>query len=139
MRIMFLDDDPQRHQFVHDVLDEAPQHEITYVHTCLQATYALKSESVFDIVFLDHDLADNRNGAGYSDAFSQDTGLDVARFITHTLAANKRPHKIIIHSLNPVGALRMYDELKAYSLEVFRVPYGDDSFINVLDSIQRKH
>ena len=56
------------------------------------------SSTLFDLIFLDHDLGDN----------NPCTGLDVAKMI-HT--TKNKDSNIVVHSMNVIAADRMYDEM----------------------------
>lgn len=120
MKILFLDDDKNRHatfRMNNIGLD------ITYVWTADEAIEAFKKE-VFDEVSLDHDLAWQKN-MQLPDA-GEGSGYDVAIFISK-LPKEKRPKMVIIHSLNPAGAHRMGQALKECRQEgmrVMRIPFG---------------
>jgi CheY-like chemotaxis protein len=102
MKVLFLDDDLNRHkQFKQHFGDES--NSITYVETAEDAINALRSTQ-FDSIFLDHDL-----GGKYYVESTEDTGWGVAKWIAENL--EYKPI-IILHSLNPVGAVRMYNVLK---------------------------
>jgi CheY-like chemotaxis protein len=102
MKVLFLDDDLNRHkQFKANFGDES--NTITYVETAEDAIKAL-TDSEFDSIFLDHDLG----GQYYVDS-TEDSGWGVAKWIADNLGYKPI---IILHSLNPAGAIRMYNVLK---------------------------
>ena len=74
-----------------------------------------------DVVYLDHDLAYKvRHPTKVVDKQGNDhfvNGNDAAQFIA-TLFRNRRPHQVIIHSMNPTGARNI-----AATLEKAGVPH----------------
>lgn len=122
MRILVLDDDEIRHEQFRDNLKE---HSVVHVYTAEEAGAALGAEK-FDLAYLDHDLQDFQNNpSGYG--VIEQTGFDVARFIARYLAPQKRPDKVIVHSWNPGGAIRMVKELRENGLVAVYEPFGGQS------------
>jgi CheY-like chemotaxis protein len=110
MRILVLDDDLDRHDLFRKVLS---RHKALLVQTVAACIEALK-ETKYDLVYLDHDLADfcaeNKIPGMYG---SQElTGVDVARFMANDLPIEQRPKEVVVHSWNPDGAKRIVDTLK---------------------------
>lgn len=101
MNILFLDDDDARHRtFDNSIAKLGINADIAHVSNADQAIKALKRNK-YDLVFLDHDLG----GEIYVDVNHRNTGSEVARVIYNN---NLQPSAIIIiHSLNPVGAINM--------------------------------
>jgi len=106
MRILFLDDMLDRHQaFRRNRIG----HDITHVETAPEAIAVLKRSEPFDIVQLDHDLAEEhylKASEGLSEERREGeaeylcgTGMDVVDFIC-TMPKEKRPKLVIIHSWN---------------------------------------
>lgn len=97
MKILILDDDMNRHIIFNRKLIG---HLVTNVTTAKEAIYKLQTES-FDIVFLDHDLG----GEIFVSSSHENTGYSVAKWLSEL--KDRQPERIIIHSLNPVGASNM--------------------------------
>lgn len=106
---LIIDDQVERHEAIEMFLIGTYRVEHAWSYT--DATGHLTSGS-WDVVYLDHDLADFEYATGYCtgdfNAVPQRemTGLDVASFITH-MRDDKRPRRVVIHSWNPVGAAAM--------------------------------
>lgn len=118
MKILFLDDDDRRHLRFRAI---SGGHEVAHVRTHDQAIAALSARR-FDQVWLDHDLsvrAAQRAMVGLCSG-GEKTGLDVARYIAETLAAELRPKLVVIHSLNPAGGDRMLALLAAAGIATKR-------------------
>lgn len=106
MRVLILDDDNERHEAFasyfkgHDVT-----HAIRFSDFCVK----LKGEK-FDLIHLDHDLADfcpeNKDHDGMY-GVREWTGADAAWMIACDLPESKWPDRVVIHSWNPDGAQRM--------------------------------
>jgi CheY-like chemotaxis protein len=127
MRILFLDDDPERHALFNQALDMSMQEQVWAVYDVAGAIDALEEGSPFDIAFLDHDL----DGRIYVQE-SEGTGTEVAQHIT-TLEPADRPGLIVVHSFNPAGASRMLKILQAQNCNAQYYPFGSQPFLACLD------
>jgi len=85
----------------------------------------------WDIIMLDHDLGIERPGTRLYDAsdphrpvIREATGLDAARVIAD-LPPRLRPEKVIIQSLNPVGAERIYQVMLDARIPAVKLPFTD--------------
>lgn len=117
MRVLFLDDMEVRH---HRALRVYFKHTVVEAWTARQAIDAMKKER-FDVVCLDHDLEEERYEEHTADGMLANggtgdrlkgSGAEVAQFMAVELAAELRPHHVVIHSLNDYGANRMAGILK---------------------------
>jgi CheY-like chemotaxis protein len=126
VRILILDDNPERHKVFAGVLKRE-----VLVHVFVAA---LQSQEPFDLVYLDHDLGDFAAADTYDDygdgmysggSKREYTGADVAWFIARKLDQSKWPTRIIIHSWNPDGARRMRDTLQDAGLSCVCQPFGE--------------
>jgi len=109
MRILILDDDPDRHEWFEKAFSGK---DITKAYTYEEAVSALDSGKKYDVVFLDHDLG------------SVENGVDVATHIAKSIPEHSIPELVWIHSMNPVGARRMEDVLKDRGIRFCRTPFG---------------
>lgn len=117
-KIFVLEDDPERiNQFVdrfqelslrlsnleastnyvvdHDIVDNAKE------------AKELLEKNVYDLIFLDHDLG----GKIFVDSDDDNTGSEVARWLSSKPMNENNDSKIIIHSFNPTGADYMNERL----------------------------
>ena len=101
VRILFLDDDPERHRHFHGFLEGAAV-EIVAVTTAEEAIAAIDA-SPFDLICLDHDL----NGQIFVES-GPGTGYEVALHLARTPRAGAQ---IVVHSLNEDGARKMLEVL----------------------------
>lgn len=144
MQILFLDDDDLRHRLFRRSLVGSP-HAITPVKNAKEAIQALQTRR-FDLVFLDHDLADQhyvtlqQASAGLWGASmgGEATGYEVARFIAEVLAADLRPRQLVVHSMNPEGSKRMVAALEGAGLEVHKITFGSKEFSRLLEQLRAK-
>jgi len=100
MNILILEDDKERHKAFLNNLNVAS---VVIVDTAKEAIQKLSKYS-WDYLFLDHDLGGQQmveSGPG--------TGYEVALWLEQN--PDKQPAKIIIHSFNPTGALKMKQAL----------------------------
>lgn len=120
MKILFLDDDLDRHSKFTEASNGS---EVTFVHGVAQAIEALSTDQ-FDIAFLDHDL----DGRVFVEE-SEGTGTEVAEYIAKMPAEN-RPRIVIVHSMNPYGAQRMMNILRTAPgrLLAWQTPFGTQEF-----------
>lgn len=131
MRILILDDNPDRHKtFARNLKGE----DLVHVYRYTEVIATLQTQEPFDLVYLDHDLGEFTEADKYddygdgvaSDGNSREyTGADVAWFIARKLDQTKWPTRIIIHSWNPVGARRMRDMLCDVGLSCVCQPFGE--------------
>lgn len=115
MRILVIDDERtfNHHKLGDFVGVEHLYDSVLYARTLDQAAEQFwDTDTVWDVVFLDHDLGNNQD----------------MRFLTRSLereayAGTLFPvRKFIIHSMNPLGRKEMYDALhKFYNVEFARV------------------
>jgi CheY-like chemotaxis protein len=114
MRILVLDDDSQRHQwFDAHILG----HERAW--SAKEARRALHENPRYDLVFLDHDLAEDYSVVP---AVWGEDGRTVARFIA-AMPAGRRPAMAHIHSSNWGGAMEMEAILTAAGVKVARAEF----------------
>jgi CheY-like chemotaxis protein len=97
MRILVLDDDKGRLSLFKQKLIG---HVVDCVETAPEAIMRLSEGALWDIVFLDHDLADTQMVAS-----GPGTGWEVAKWLSEHL--DRKPAQIVIHSFNEPGAKNM--------------------------------
>ena len=97
MKILILDDDLDRHA---NFKKRLIGHEVTHVETSQACIDKLKDNGPWDYCFLDHDL-----GGEVFVKSGKNTGYEVAEWLRDN--QNKMPGNVIVHSLNPAGALNM--------------------------------
>ena len=107
MNILILDDDLDRQKKFQKALYRADR--LGQVTTASNCIWMLQAEH-WDCLFLDHDLG----GETYVDSNNPNTGYQVARFLY--VHPDLKPKRIIIHSLNAVGAKAMQDLLPGSEL-----------------------
>lgn len=92
MRVLILDDAPERHfAFAERLFGE----EVTHVYRHESAVAVFNVELAFDRVYLDHDLGTTA------------TGYDTAKFIALELPKIQQPRLVVVHTNNPIGGERM--------------------------------
>lgn len=97
MKILILDDEQYRHDIYRKNLIG---HSLTHVETARDCIRELNTNGPWDWCFLDHDLGGTtfaKSGPG--------TGYEVAEFLRDNNSLV--PKNVIVHSLNPAGALNM--------------------------------
>jgi len=114
VRILVLDDDFRRHDwFDANILGHDS------VWSAKEARRALQENPRYDLVFLDHDLAEDYSVVP---AVWGEDGRTVARFIA-AMPADKRPAMAHIHSSNWGGACEMEAILTAAGVKVARAEF----------------
>ncbi|MFA6159164.1 MAG: cyclic-phosphate processing receiver domain-containing protein [Candidatus Paceibacterota bacterium] len=108
-KILFLDDMQARHKSFRENSSESQSLEfggwkVTHVNTASEAIAALGDMSLYEIVFLDHDLSeeDIMNVPGRPSKVP--TGMDV---VDHICKMSRPPESIVIHSCNAPAADEM--------------------------------
>lgn len=117
MRILFLDDDRQRHWIFQDYCAEAaivPDHAFD-----ADEAAAMMTRTRYDVAFLDHDLAEEHHRASYVGGPGDGTAL--ARWMA--FSCQTLPHIVVIHSYNAEAAERMRGIL-APCVTVHVAPFG---------------
>lgn len=114
MRVLILDDDPKRHAVF---ASHFAGHDVTHTTKFSDFCTAMQGPQ-FDLVHLDHDLADFcKDNIDHDGMYGSRewTGLDAAWFITCEVPPERQPIRAVIHSWNPAGALRMRQMLQERS------------------------
>lgn len=108
MKILFLDDDLNRHQIFKQNL---PGIDIDQAFSAKDAIEKI-NKNTYNVVFLDHDLSEHH----YRDESSNDdeTGQMVAKYISNNKEKFPNDVVIVLHSLNPVGRAEMKKILKNF-------------------------
>lgn len=113
MKILFLDDDEQRHSHYQKV---SIGHEVRHVRTALAAIAALRKLGPYDVADLDHDL-----GGQHMVSFeNKGHGGEVARYIAEHPETVKR---VIVHSYNEPAAMKMCSLLRQANVDVTWYPF----------------
>jgi CheY-like chemotaxis protein len=135
-RVLFLDDMEDRVSRFRARLTQIGHAErVDVARTADEAVDALRSQSYYDWVFLDHDLEPEHYE---SDAYDRGTGLQVARHLNGLLEQFRHDAEkllgytpsegslhdpvVVVHSMNPVGAARMLDAMPLVRARV-HVPF----------------
>jgi len=128
VRILVLDDDSRRHQWF-----DAHVHGHERAWSAKEARRALLENARYDLVFLDHDLAEDYSMVP---AVWGEDGRTVARFIA-AMPAHRRPAMAHIHSSNWGGATEMEAILTAAGVKVARAefPEGCKEAIDALAAV----
>jgi hypothetical protein len=121
MRILILDDDHRRHELF---LKHFAQKDVDYLQiepTADGAEHALSTQPKFDVLMLDFDLVLNQPSIHHS---VHTNGVKVAQFVTR-MPDEAIPDKIVVHSMNPIGADRIVRYLASHGIiNVFVEPFN---------------
>lgn len=124
MKILFLDDMPERHVKAKSVLIG---HELMHAMNCDEAKEMMLKHK-FDVVSLDHDLAEEhyQPWGGYGEAPASrltKSGTEVAQWMATELPSSHRPPLVLLHTLNHSGAERMQAILQDAQYTVKKKPF----------------
>lgn len=122
MRVLVLDDDDYRH-FMFNIAFK--NHYVKNVRNVAEAVEALKEET-WDLVQLDHDLADVHYHELKAGKVGELTGMDVAVHIARYMDREKLPTRVVVHSWNPPGAKAMVEILRDAGISVVYQPFNPD-------------
>ena len=122
MRVLFLDDMEERHVRFENHFDG--QFDITHAWGYKDCVDYLKSEE-FDLVFLDHDLAETEIPDDPEDIFKNEflSGTDVVHTIVQTMEKNEKSPGFVVHSVNPEGRERMVKMLRHAGFDAQPYPF----------------
>lgn len=102
LKVLVLEDESYRRELIQPLLDN---HQVSWAKNSVEALKFLDLEK-FDLILLDHDLADNT------------CGCSVASRLADPLCLNHKT-KVVVHSINPIGIKRM---MKLLSNMPVRIP-----------------
>ena len=131
-KILILEDNTERIKLFKKNLIGHDVKTTEFVDECKQYL----TEYKFDFIFLDHDLG----GKTFVESGgSEPTGYDIASWIVTDLKEENYPIAVLIHSLNPYGAQKMFDEIE--KIDVFRgvTPFvwQNENLSDLLDGIKK--
>lgn len=117
MNLFVLEDDPARRALLGEQLEEGDR--VVWVETCADFH---RFKPPYDLILLDHDLG----GRQLED--HEDSGT---RFAELMVAGGFKGGAVVVHSFNPVGALRMMQILRTHCDALRYVPFGGDLFTTI--------
>lgn len=121
MRILIVDDEPQRHDLFMKRLGTV--HDLVIVNNYASAVHQLEG-APFDLVHLDYDLDEFvQNPVDAGPYGKEKTGFDVARYMAG-MVKSKWPKKVVVHSLNPAKAPLMLETLRGIGIPVEYKPFS---------------
>jgi hypothetical protein len=116
VKIFVLEDDANR---VMRLEQELIGHEVTFAKSVATAREAW-GKGGFDLALLDHDLG----GKTFVDSKEEDTGY---RFLEEKVG-EMGDTVVVLHSLNPAGAMNMFNLARGKVSAALRVPFGKPLF-----------
>jgi len=135
MRILFLDDNENRHKVFQHVVKKKDTTEIDWAQTAEQAIEYLNNRPKYDIICLDHDLGEEHENISEANAEDTEygeimTGYDVAVFMVTELEEELQPPYAIVHTFNPHGAKRITSALNEGGIQkfIYVFPFSEDGF-----------
>lgn len=123
MKILILDDLKARHQVLTEIYKG---HDITNVYSYLAFVHKI-GDTKYDLIYLDHDLgSDINNPDVYIDGWGikqRYTGYHAATALCG-LDKDRKPARVVVHSLNPIKSKSMVADLKAAGIDARWEPFG---------------
>jgi|SRR5579885_337570 len=123
MRILILDDMQIRHDTFKRIYQD---HEVVCVFRFRE--FLSKLDTKFDLIHLDHDLGDEIADADtFVDGWGKTRWFDGqnAAQVLCELSDKLKPTKVIVHSVNSVGAKAMVSMLARADIPVVWEPFGE--------------
>ena len=123
MRILFLDDDPER---VKAFLMANRHHEVHVATNYVEAIQAIRKYD-YEMMWLDHDLSvEDQMLDPIRDRhrFKERGGTDVALAIVLHCSGKRKPKEVVVHSYNPLGARNMMAILARLHILVSHRPFS---------------
>lgn len=116
MRILFMDDDDQRHKdFGHNSIGNVVDH----AYSAAEAIRKLGEQS-YDMVFLDYDLESDPTLMQMDD---YESGEVVAEWLAEN-SQGRQDCTFVVHSLNDQGSIGLTSILRSAGLNVIRSPWA---------------
>lgn len=117
MRILILEDSRRR---IKKIRKQFLMHRLTFFEDACEAIDHIRSNSLdYDAFFLDHDLGNKI----FCSRRNRNTGLFFVKSVLEEIKSSRTLALIVIHSWNPIGAMRMKKVLKDCGKTVRWVPY----------------
>lgn len=124
MHILILDDQAERHEIFQKIYHN---HDVVSVFKYSEFVEQL-GERRWDLIHLDHDLGDFvSNPDTWVDGWGcirEFTGCEAAKRVCE-LNVEQQPNRVIVHSINPVGARTMLQMLDRASIPTTWEPFGE--------------
>ncbi|HVG39957.1 MAG TPA: cyclic-phosphate processing receiver domain-containing protein [Pyrinomonadaceae bacterium] len=117
LRVFLLDDDERRHEWF---MKRFSRDDLDIAKDVPEAT-ALLSRKPYDAIFLDHDLLPEHYEAD-APADDERTGYAVAVWLS-TRRDLQQESRIVVHTRNADGAMRMVEELRRSGRQADYVPF----------------
>lgn len=129
MIILFVDDDQMRHDLAEKYL-HGGSNLLLHAFTYEDAVIILRGhKNQIDLLMLDHDLWDIRDGIDYN-------GSMLANFILNQLELDKLPKQAITHSWNYNGRLSICSKLETAGIPTQNEPFSEAMLKRVAEAIK---
>lgn len=146
MRVLFLDDNENRHKVLKSVIVGTAVTHVDWAQNAEEAIKYLNEKPKYDIICFDHDLSEEHysafiehgENANYGDTM---TGYDVAVFLVTELEEDKQPDYAIVHTFNSDGAKRITAALNEAGLQkyIYVFPFNPNNFERTLNHISMSY
>lgn len=112
MRIFILEDNKER---IEQFMQNLEGHDVTISKDPKEAIDIIKNQEPFDYICLDHDMGNVFEQPG------EGTGYELAAWLAKH--PEKKPRKLLIHSMNNVGAAAMMRVLGDAGIRATYIPF----------------
>jgi DNA-binding NarL/FixJ family response regulator len=134
MKILFIDDEPYRHELVDSYLAE--DHNIIHVYNAEEAIEHFKLNPSIDLAMFDHDLGNYIDGGDTS--VLHRNGSALASDILNILLEEEFPKKVIVHSMNFNGASNIYSKFYSAKVPVEIRMFSNDMLMELVEELKGK-
>lgn len=116
MKILILEDSPERHKLFKQNLIGTDLTITEYVDECKK----LMQENDYQALFLDHDLGGKVHVESGGD---EQTGYDIAKWLSEKPEGVSIPQLIVVHSLNESGRKNIIERLMGLDCKIADAPF----------------
>lgn len=142
MRVLFLDDNENRHKIFQHVTKNKEITHIDWAQTAEDAIKYLSNNQKYDIICFDHDLGEEHENIRAKNIETTEygatmTGYDVAIFLVTELEEELQPTYAIVHSFNTHGSRRITAALNEGGIQkfIYVFPFSSDGFERAIQHI----
>lgn len=127
MRVLFLDDNPNRHDVCHRNLIGVVTDHVFSSDQAIDSLEFIRGKNIeYSLIMLDHDLSETDYDLHQQGKLgTENNGQTVAKYMADKCDHLPRDVPIVIHSLNSAGAMAMQSLLKAGGFtNVYVMPFA---------------
>lgn len=111
MKLLFLDDNPDRHFLIDRALGH--QHQIIHTYTAMEVVKAVRDHTYISLALLDYDLGPHKIN-----------GLQIVNYLYFHLPANQWFGRIISHTRNHHNGLQLVSRASKWGMQATYQPFS---------------